>query len=225
MHRALFIILFISCCSFLIPTDNPTDLLVMKAAESQLPIFLAKIRPGDEGIYGFTENDDLDGCAVGKPFRMLVFNDDFYAANKLVEEKNYITIKNEWRVPVTIRDTNRTLLIVDGNPGNYTVSGMGAPLLAKELQQVSTGAWEHNSFYLLQVSALLADFFVTERDNSFIDAQFVPLESAIMAIPALNKNKKPFYSLTEVENMVKEELKTSPVNEPKKERSKQNNSK
>ena len=225
MYKPVLALLAIVTCSFLSPGDNKTDDLVMKAAESQLPIFISKMEPGSEKAYGFTENDDLDGCAVGKPFRMMTFNTDFYNSSKIDEEKNYIDIKNEWRVPVTIRDTNRTMLTVDGNPGNYTISSMGTPVLARELQSKSKGFDETITFYLLQVTPLLADFFVAERDNSFPEAQFIPLESALAAIPALSKDRQPFYTLIEVEKMVKQEMATSnktAPSTPKKDPKKQN---
>jgi hypothetical protein len=205
MYRSVALLLIIALSSFLAPGDNKTDELVMKAAESQLPHYLEKLNPGNEKAYGFTENDDLDGCTISKPYRMMVFNDGFYN-NNLAEERNYIHIENEWRVPVMIRDTNRTMLTVNGNPGNYVISAMGTPMLAKELQQKSKGMDDNVTFYLLQVTPLLADFFVAERDNSFTEAQFIPLESAFAAIPALGKNKQPFYTLTEVEKMIKQEL-------------------
>jgi len=54
MYKPVLALLAIVTCSFLSPGDNKTDDLVMKAAESQLPIFISKMEPGSEKAYGFT---------------------------------------------------------------------------------------------------------------------------------------------------------------------------
>ena len=118
------------------------------------------------------------------------------------ETTDYIAIKNEWRVPVMIKGQYRSLLTVSGYPGNYSVSGMGDPDLARDLQQKSEGANEKDEYYVLRIFPLLAEFFVHEGDNSFAGAVFVPLGSAIKEIPSLGA--KSTYSLTEVQQIIKE---------------------
>jgi len=202
MYRCLFIILIVVCGGFC--AINDTDKMVMAAAESQLPVFLSKIPEGQQVSYGFKGDDDLDLCTIGKPCRMLFFNNDFY--NSPVDEnKNYILIKNEWRVPVIVDSGYRTLLTMAGNPGNYIITAMGDTMLAKELQQQSTEN-ENDEYYILRIPRLRADFFVTERNNSFSDAHFTPLLTAVIALPALSNNSKPSFTLIEVERAVKEAL-------------------
>jgi len=203
MSRSLALLLLVALCSFL-PVSN-SDQLVMAAAESQLPVFLSKIPEGHEKWYGFKESDDLDLLAVGKPFRMLLFNSDFYST-ALNEEKNYFIIQNEWLVPVTINGESRTLLTMNGNPGNYLIAAMGDSALAKELQEQSAGANENDEFYILRIPRLRADFFVTETNNSFSEAHFVPLLNAIIAMPSLSNTSKTSFSLAEMEKTVKEAL-------------------
>ncbi len=209
MYRSAFLVLLVALCSFRFSPDQTND-LVMKAAESQLPVYIAKIPAGQEAAYGFTDQDNMDQCTVGKPFRMLVFTNDFYIT-KTEPEVNYLTIKNEWRVPVSINGQNRTLLTLDGNPGNFSVSGMGGTELSKELQLKSAGLPATDNFYLLRVFPLSADFLVSEHDNSFADAQFIPLASATVAIPSLAKNKKATYTLDEVQQMVKDAVGKKPA--------------
>jgi hypothetical protein len=107
---------------------------------------------------------------------------------------------------VTIKAQYRSLLTETGYPGNYSVSGLGDPELARELQVSSAGVNQGDEYYILRIYPLLAEFFVHEGDNSFIDAQFIPLGSAMKLIPALSAGKKPFYTLTEVQQMVKDAL-------------------
>ena len=205
---AFFILI---CCSFRIPPDNETDKIVMKAAESQLSIYLDKIQQGHEKEYGFTNEDNRENCEVGKPYRLIVFNNEFYNGD-LVEYTNYLEIKSQWRVPVILTGTYRVLLTVDGNVSNLTVSGIGGTELAKVLQEKSKGMNVNDAFYLLRVFQISAEFFVSEPGNSFDEAKFIPLPSALSAISALNKNKKPSYTLDEVQQMVKEALTNKPVN-------------
>ncbi len=184
---------------------NDTDKIVAAAADSQLPVFLSKIPAGQEAWYGFRPQDDLDLCATGKPYRMIFFSNDFYKG-PLEDNKNYLSIKNEWRVPVIIDGDYRNLLTMTGNPGNYLISGMGDTVLAKELQLLSAGVNENGQNYILRIPRLRADFFVTENDNSFSEAKFTPLLNAVIAVPALSSTSKTTFSLAEVQQAVKEAL-------------------
>jgi hypothetical protein len=204
MYRSALIVLLVAFSSFRFATSVNADKLVMKAAEDQLAVYLAKIPQGHEKDYGFKNEDNMDNCKVGKPYRMLVFNIDFYNAKTLDESANYLSIQNEWRVPVMINNEHRALLTVTGSPSNLTVTGLGAAVLAKDLQEKSLGASDTDTWYILRIFPLSADFLVVEHDNSIIEAQLIPLESAKDAIPALHKLNKPFYNISEVQSMVKE---------------------
>lgn len=204
MPRALLAILVVTCCSFYIPQNTSPDQEVQKVAEAQLPMYLAKINPGNEADYGFTVNDNLANCEIGKPYRLLLFNSDFYTGG-LSENTNYLDIQNEWRAPVNLTGQSRVLLTVTGNPGNLTVTEMGDTSLAKELLGKSMLTDKEDTYYLLRVGLLSADFLVAEHNNSFADAKFIPLASATKAIPAM-AGKKSWYTLDEVQQMVKEAI-------------------
>jgi hypothetical protein len=155
----------------------------------------------------------MDECEIGKPYRVLVFSNDFYNG-EIDENKNYIEIKNEWKVPVMIKGVNRNLLTVGGTSGNYNVASMGDTTLAKELQQRNKYPDESDTYYLLRVPQLAADFFAHETNHSLAEAEFVPLSSAAKAIPALSQGGfKAAYSLSEVEQMVKQTLTQDPKEE------------
>jgi len=190
--------------SSFLPVNN-TDQLVMAAAESQLPVFLSKIPASEIKWYGFKANDDLDLLEIGKPFRVLMFSNDFYSS-PAEEDKNYFIIKNEWLVPVSMNGVNRTLLTMDGNPGNYLISAMGDTSLTKELQEQSAGANSEADFYILRIPRLRADFFVTETHNSYSEARFTPLLNAVLAMPSLSNTSRTSFTLSEMEKAVKEAL-------------------
>ena len=211
MFKYLLITLLLIGSGFCPPQQNNSiDQMVMSAASDQLQVYLSKINSGNRSAFGFGDEDDLSSCTVGKPYRMLNFKPEFYSG-KLSEDVNYLDIKNEWRVPVMLDSSYRVLLTVNGNPGNFAVSGMGGSGLAKELGAHLTGTDANETFYLLRIYKLSADFFVTERDNSFAEAQFIPLSSAIKAIPALAKKRQKTYTLDEVQKMVRDALAPKPV--------------
>jgi hypothetical protein len=83
---------------------------------------------------------------------------------------------------------------------------MGDSDLAKELHAKSRGTNDSDEYYLLRVPALSADFFVHEANNSFNDAEFIPLASAAAAIPALSKSYTSTFTLADVQRIIKEEL-------------------
>lgn len=202
MFKTFLIGLSVACCSFLVPQDFNTDKLVMKAAEGQLDAFVGKIEPGHAAEFGFKESDNLENCGITKPYRMIAFNSDFYVG-PLQESTNYIDIKNEWRVPVTVKGEHRVLLTVNGYSGNFRATDMGSPELAKELEIKSAKFSENDTYYLLHIPSLSADFFVSEHDHSFVDAELIPLESAKIAIPSLRTANKPSFTFDEVQEMVK----------------------
>jgi len=210
-------------CSFRFQETHLKDMQVMKAAEGQMEVYLDKIKPGKERDYGFVPQDDLNYCTVARPYRLLEFRKDFYT-NPTDENEDYIVIRNEWRVPVVIKGQHKSLLTVRGNPGNYSVEGLGDPDLARELQKISRDYSDSEEFYILTIYPLLAEFFVHEGDNSFANAEFIPLASAVQAIPRVRKSNKPTYTLQEVQQMVKEAVlnlgKTEPEAVPKKKKGK-----
>ena len=192
-------------CSFQVAVTSVTNMHVIKAAEGQLSIYTSRILPGDASRYGFRQEDDMELLTVEKPYRVILFNTDFYESAQL-EGKNYLNITNEWKVPVASKGMNRTLLTVQGISSNYKVMGMGDTTLARELQPVSKGLNDSDEYYILRVPVISADFFVHEPNSSFADAEFIPLFSATSAIKSISKSFNNSYSLEEIQTMIRTEL-------------------
>jgi len=200
MYRALLLILVLFSSSF----DNfsSTNSMVMTAAQQGLPQFIALIPAGHAESYGFSTDDNLQTCTIGKPFQMLTLSADFYNSD-YVAGKTYVVPGKIWRVPVISNGAYRTLLTVAGENSNYNAVDMGGAGLATELQQKSAGASKDDNYYLLRVYPLSADFFVDAKTSSLADATFIPLSSAYMAMPSL-KNKS--YSMDEILTVIKSAL-------------------
>jgi hypothetical protein len=213
MHRYLLIVLVFVLSSFQVSVLSFTDMHVMKAAEGQLGVFTARIPPGDANLHGFRQEDDMEQLEVGKPYRILEFNTDFYD-NELGEDRNYIIIKSEWRVPVSSKGENRVMLTVKGISGNFSVTHMGDTSLARELQHKTIGMNDSDEYYLLQVPVLSATFLGHEASGSFSDAEFIPLSSAAASIASISTARRDSYTLGDVQKMVKEELARRNKKEP-----------
>lgn len=205
MKNCLLAVSFLMLSSFQVAVTSVTNLHVMKAAEGQLSIYTSRIQPGDASKYGFRQEDDMELLTIEKPYRVILFNSDFYESAPQ-EGKNYLNITNEWKVPVASKGMNRTLLTVQGISSNYKVMGMGDTTLARELQPVSKGLNDSDEYYILRIPMISADFFVHEPNNSFADAEFIPLFSATSAIKSISKSFNNSYSLDEIQTMVRNEL-------------------
>lgn len=205
MRITALVLLVLVLSSFRLLPSRDGDVQIMKAAEGQLDIFLAKIPPGDEVAYGFADAQEMENCTIGKPFRILEFSNDFFQ-QPVNLDNSHIVFRNEWRVPVMSSGKSRVLLKMTGTPGNYLVTGMGNPDLARELQLRTNAVNAEDNYYLLRIFPLLAEFFVHEGTNSLADAEFIPLASAREALPTLAAGRTA-YTLWEVQDAVKATLK------------------
>lgn len=214
MFRSLLVLVLSVLCSFKVPFYNEADRKVALAAQSQLPIYLSKIQRGQEKTFGFTEQDDLDDCTVGKPIRIMEFSRSFFDTT-VQNNVEPLSIKNEWRVPVQLKGQSRALISISGNSGNYTATGLGSVELARELQEKVPDSTikEEDQYYILRIYPFLAEFLVHEENKSFEEAKFIPLNSAKVGIPGLIESGHDWYTLDEVQAIVKRALYKKPEDE------------
>ena len=178
---------------------------VIKAANSGLQQYLRLIPAGSETQYGFSSRYEIQNASVGKPLQALALNTDFY--NKVyVPGINYLVVRNEWRVPVVFNNEYKTLLTVTGNQNNLTVVDLGGAGLSRELQTVIAKESKDDNYYILRIYPLSADFFVdvNSGSNSMANATYIPLSSAITAIPSLQQ--KSSYTISELLPIIKTSL-------------------
>ncbi|MEP7168531.1 MAG: hypothetical protein ABI855_04120 [Bacteroidota bacterium] len=210
MRNLSFLIATMIVCSSFTSSDE-TDKKVMMAAQENLSSSLSKIPVGKENQFGFTGTDEFSKCIIGKPYRLITLNNAFFT-DEILTSKNYLLEQDEWRVPVMVNDQNRLLLTVTGQSDIYSVVDLGGMVLAKELQKKSKDFKSSDTRFILRIYPLSADFLVKAGSNSLTNAEYIPLTSALMGIDGINSNAKPEYSLSEVLQLIKQELKNHPKN-------------
>ena len=194
-------VLLLSAACFAFTTQDDAETLVMKAAQQEMPSWLAKIPVGQESYFGFTSREEFNSCSVAEPYHTITFSTDFYSDDQLDHSKNYIVILNEWRVPVTVSGENRVLLTVNEKDSAYTVNDIGGSGLARELQEKTTGNSEgHN--YILRIYPMTMDILVhTSPGQSIAEGTYIPMNSALMSVKDFSS--KPTFTQAEVLKLVK----------------------
>lgn len=209
--QGLLIAALIFCSSF--ASSDEIENKVIKAAQDNLASALSKIPGGKENLYGFSSRDEFKSCSIGKPYRVITLNNTFYNDDAvLVAEKNYIIEQNEWRVPVIVNGENRLLLTVTGESETFHVVDLGGVQLAKELRQKSEKFNLSESRYILRIYPLASDFLVKSTLGLLTNARYIPLTSASMGIETIKEDSRYEYSLSEVLQLVKQELKNQSKN-------------
>ena len=185
MRKFIFLVsaLAFICASFSI-IDNQ-EAQVKKAAQEQLQTALAGIPAGQETNFGFSSREEFISGTIGEVYRTISLTKEFYGDENL-NNGNYIYFQNEWRVPVVVNGGNRVLLTVAGHDTALNVVDIGGALLAKEIQLKSIGQSSKDKF-IFRIYPLTMDFIVfVEHGKSLEEGTYYPMNSAVMAIPALD---------------------------------------
>lgn len=210
--RMLFPLLISAAALFAFRVDDGRlDSRVMKAAGAGLGSFLSNIPQGSEAQFGFASRDEIAAATVSTPYRTLALTSDFYALRSLdgINGTKFISLTNEWRVPVVVNGENRLLLTVVAEGDNVVASDLGGAGLAKEIGRMVNPASGH-SYGILRVYRLSSDFLVDMPGGTLDNARYFPLTSARMSMPSLAGANG--YKLSEILPVIKNEIKNHPVN-------------
>jgi hypothetical protein len=173
---------------------------VSQAASGSMKSMLRNIPAGSERQFGFSNREEVIDAVTGYPYHVLGLSKEFFSNAALSGDlSGYITMGNDWRVPVLVDGEYRMLVTVTGEAGNYTLADIGGAGLAHELQAVGQLKTDH-SYYILRVYPLTADLLVDAPKGDMATARFIPLTSAHMALPSLTGNS---YSAAETLQAIK----------------------
>lgn len=141
------------------------------AARAGLKRFLDAVPTDKAESFGFADRAEMDRARLAAPYR--VWTSDGPASD--------IAATGEWRFPVTVDGTYRSLLTVSRVQGEYRAVDFGAALLAREL-----GALERDRSVaaeagrvLLRLHSVRADLAAFPAAGARVeDSRFEPLASA-----------------------------------------------
>jgi hypothetical protein len=137
---------------------------VVEAANLQIHAFLNTIPDGTERELGFKQRDEFSLAEVGMPYEMFQLS-----------EAGETAPLDYWRVPVVVDDHYRAMLDVRQLTAGWTVVGVGAAQLARELQFHEQGRAKLaadatiRSRAILRVFALTSDIAAYDCDLRSVD--------------------------------------------------------
>lgn len=165
---------------------------VLAAAEEGYAAYLEKIPTDRESLYGFNNREEFAKVKFGKPYQVMILNEDFFNDTEL-KDKDYLIPSGDWRVPVMIDKEYRALLTVSDVDGNWEVVGFGATSLAKELdafEKDHPSKQQHGK--ILRVYQSVSDYMLLPSDDEPLLLDVIPLNSAKNS---LAENGKSFSSM------------------------------
>jgi len=178
----------LSCGAFAqsgILAPDATEASVQAAAMAGLEAFLNKIPLGREIEYGFGNREEFRRAKLGTAFQVFTLPPDSMRQG-IDPKKSYMIPLNEWRVPVIVDGTFRTLVTVSIVNNALNTVELGGESLAKEMMDF----WEkepNGRRGLLRLYQLRCDFLVLDRDGLGVEyGEFYPLRSARLVFGSLD---------------------------------------
>jgi hypothetical protein len=149
---------------------------ICTVARSSLLGFLEKIPPNYESRYGFSSRDEFNFAQPGTPLRLYSVNLDSKSSADTLSP----VALNEWRVPVIVNGTIRSLLTLTIIDGSWQTVELGGAALAREIDNIDK-LFHGCHRALLRVDQLRCDLILINFKNSDIStADCLPLKSATM---------------------------------------------
>jgi hypothetical protein len=165
---------------------------VLAAAEDGYASYLEKIPADRESLYGFNNREEFAKVKFGKPYLIMILNEDFFNDPEL-KDKDYLIPSGEWRVPLMIDKEFRALLTVAEVDGTWKVVGFGATSLAKELEGFEKDHPSKQQYgKILRVYQSVSDFILLPSEDDPLSQDVIPLNSAKNS---LAENGKSFSSM------------------------------
>ncbi|RMZ60658.1 hypothetical protein D1632_01345 [Chryseobacterium nematophagum] len=191
MKKKIYLLAFLMSLSYV--TAQQKDDLILKAANSELLIYLNGIPIGEENDFGFERRDEFGKIKFGSPIEIVVMDD-----------KGIIHNINQFRVPVKVDQKNVGLLTVTKNEeGQYNATAYGASTLSKKIESVEEKV-NKKATTLLRLNKAQSDFISFDSDPESDDSKrtFFPLEQ----ISDGNKEHKTysldlFLSIRDIKNL------------------------
>ena len=162
-----------------LPSAQPLSHPASDVARRQLSAFLSRIPQGQEQRYGFDSRQQFDASEVGSAYRMLTIQPFTSRQQPVVVELS------EWRVPVVVQGTYRSLLTVANTGKGLQVVEVGAAALCTELGSLEALAstLPGSVRAIVRVYQLQSDFLaVLSAQDAYRAAWYYPMQSACASL-------------------------------------------
>ena len=178
--------------------DNKDTILL--AAKKELLETLNKIPIGKENLYGFNNRDEFNNASVGQLFKVYNIN------SKGSVESLHLLTYNEYRLPVLVGNEYRALLTIALIDGEWQIVDFGAVNLAKDIgnyvNQIHPNKEDEGIF--LRIYGINCDFIASKKKDESVDnCKYYPLQSAKNYLNTASIDKKDFYDLTTLFQIIK----------------------
>ncbi len=156
-------------------TDMTSDTL-LKFANIGLEKYLKLVKKDNVENYGFSSIEDLDSIKLGNPIQTLYFDYSFYK-DSILKNDDYITPKEEYRIPLIVNDTICSFLIIAKFDNQLSIVGIGGNILAENIMQCmqKNKINNKNEIFLLREPLSQSDYLVSDYHGRTIEPAYFPV--------------------------------------------------
>lgn len=181
---------------------EPVPVEVLNAAEEGLNRYLDAIPDGQLDHFGFTSKEEFALTTVGTPFRVYTIKPaELFSFNEGDDISSVISPTTLWMVPVICAGSSRALLKVDLMNGEWKAVGIGASVLASEMERVED--------FLIRFSGYETKFvriYQASKDLILLSkggvSHFVPLRSTDYDLGPLKQGEVYEYRLIDPSEII-----------------------
>ncbi len=163
-------------------TDMITD-SILKLANIGIEKYLNLIKKDNVKNYGFSSLEDLKNIEFGNPIQTFLFNRSFYE-DSVLKNDDYITPKEEFRIPLIVNDTIRSFIIIGKLNNQWSIVGIGGNILADNLMRCFQKNKIDNKkeIILLREPLSQSDYLISDYYGKTKEPTYFPVMSSMSCL-------------------------------------------
>lgn len=151
---------------------------------------LNKIPENQEKSFGFNNRTEFESVTIGNAIQLYTISDSIINKHPI------------WRVPIIVNGEYRALVTVHKDNNNYKTGDFGATVLANDIQQKIIKNPDKVILGIFRIYAINSDFLIVKNEKENI---YIPLTSAEIYLASKKTKEKSYYTLTEINNLLKQQ--------------------
>jgi hypothetical protein len=167
-----------------------TDSL-LKLTNIGLEKYLNLMKKDNVENYGFSTIDDLNNIELGNPIQTFLFSRSFYE-DSVLKNDDYITSKEEFRIPLIVNDTIRSFIIIAKLNNQWSIVGIGGNILADNLMRCfqKNKIDSKKEIILLREPLSQSDYLISDYYNKTKEPAYFPVMSSMSCLNKELPDKK-----------------------------------